>query len=112
MSEEQSSSRSDIGHLLHIHGEARVRLEIDYPRPGYDGPYIEWVRSEIIGMDDGHLLVMLVDKPVVPHDYRQGQVLTVQFEQLGPTQSAIWLVPRKLNRDEAEQTGKPAGKRK
>ena len=108
------SDQVDVGRqCLRIHGEAWVRLEIPYGeeppgyKPGYTGPGLEWVRSEIIGIEDEYLLVMLVDKPVVPHGYKQGQVLPVQFEQLGPTQTAIWLVPRKLIRGEAEN-GKTA----
>lgn len=86
---------------LNIHGHVTVRLEADAAfwkdadcgksRP----PYLEWVLAEIIGIEDGHLSVMLLDAPIVRHHgYKQGDILTVQFEQLGPVQSAIWLVPR------------------
>jgi hypothetical protein len=83
---------------LHVHGSAWIRLTIDRRPPGYDGYTMEWVRAEIIGVEDGHLVCMLAEEPVVPHGYRQGQVLPVQFEQLGPQQSAIWLVPREAER--------------
>lgn len=83
---------------LNIHGHVTVMLttpEADELRGDLEPPHAEWVLAEIIGIEDGHLSVMLLDAPIVRHHgYKQGDILTVQFEQLGPVQSAIWLVPR------------------
>lgn len=89
----KTSEQSDIGRQpIYRHNNAWVKLELadrDIP-VGYHG---EWVRAEIIGIDNGHLRVMILDKPMVPHGFKKGDELTVLFEELDDASAAIWLVP-------------------